>query len=234
MSAPTSPSSRSRRPTVTSPTSERTRTCRRWPSSTGRPSPPSTRLIFGAIALLGAVAWAIIAFFRGETVSAVWFVVAAVCTYVIGYRFYARLIETKIVKPARRQRHPRRDVRQRHRLHADRPAGAVRPSLRRHRRRRPAGRPGAGRADGLPARHDLDHRRRGLRRRRAGLPGAVDLGAAPRPLARPDGPRRARRGRRRRRASSASSSSWSSCWRCSRWSSSTRSPKARGASSPSR
>jgi carbon starvation protein len=57
------------------------------------------RIVFAAVALLGAVAWAIIAFFRGEAVSAVWFVVAAICTYVIGFRFYARLIEMKIVKP---------------------------------------------------------------------------------------------------------------------------------------
>jgi carbon starvation protein len=57
------------------------------------------RIIFAAVALLGAVAWAIIAFFRGETVSAVWFVVAAICTYVIGFRFYARLIEMKVVQP---------------------------------------------------------------------------------------------------------------------------------------
>ena len=35
----------------------------------------------------------------GETVNAVWFVIAAICTYVIGYRFYARLIEMKIVRP---------------------------------------------------------------------------------------------------------------------------------------
>jgi carbon starvation protein len=64
-------------------------------------SPIRTRhkVIFGAIAVLGAVAWAIIAFVRGETINAVWFVVAAICTYVIGYRFYARLIETKIVRP---------------------------------------------------------------------------------------------------------------------------------------
>ena len=64
-------------------------------------SPIRTRhkIIFGAIAVLGAVAWAIIAFVRGETVNAVWFVVAAICTYVIGYRCYARLIETKIVRP---------------------------------------------------------------------------------------------------------------------------------------
>ncbi|MDT5391867.1 MAG: carbon starvation protein, partial [Mycobacterium sp.] len=57
------------------------------------------RVVFGVIALVGAIAWAMIAFFRGETVNAVWFVIAAICTYVIGFRFYARLIEMKIVKP---------------------------------------------------------------------------------------------------------------------------------------
>ena len=64
-------------------------------------SPITTRhkIIFGTIAVLGAIAWAIIAFFRGETVNAVWFVIAAICTYVIGFRFYARLIEMNIVKP---------------------------------------------------------------------------------------------------------------------------------------
>jgi len=64
-------------------------------------SPITTRhkIIFGIVALLGAIAWAIIAFFRGETVNAVWFVIAAICTYVIGFRFYARLIEMKIVRP---------------------------------------------------------------------------------------------------------------------------------------
>jgi carbon starvation protein len=64
-------------------------------------SPITTKhkIVFGVIALLGAIAWAMIAFFRGETVNAVWFVIAAICTYLIGYRFYARLIEMKIVKP---------------------------------------------------------------------------------------------------------------------------------------
>jgi carbon starvation protein len=57
------------------------------------------KIIFGMIAVLGAVAWAIIAFARGETVNSVWFVVAALCTYVIAYRFYGRLIETKIIQP---------------------------------------------------------------------------------------------------------------------------------------
>src|ERR1700731_1132384 len=63
------------------------------------PTPPRHKIIFGIIALLGAVAWAIIAFFRGETVNAVWFVIAAICTYIIGYRFYARLVEMNIVPP---------------------------------------------------------------------------------------------------------------------------------------
>jgi carbon starvation protein len=64
-------------------------------------SPISARhkAIFAIIALLGAVAWAIIAFFRGETVNAMWFVIAAICTYVLSYRFYARLIEMKVVRP---------------------------------------------------------------------------------------------------------------------------------------
>jgi len=57
------------------------------------------KIVFGLIAIVGAVAWTMIAFVRGETVNAVWFVVAAICTYVIGYRFYARLIEAKIVRP---------------------------------------------------------------------------------------------------------------------------------------
>ena len=57
------------------------------------------RIIYGIIAVIGALAWAIIAYARGETVNAVWLVVAAICTYIIGYRFYARLIEMKIVRP---------------------------------------------------------------------------------------------------------------------------------------
>ena len=64
-------------------------------------SPITTRhkIIFGIIALVAAISWAFIAFFRGETVNAVWFVLAAICTYVIAFRFYARLIEMKIVRP---------------------------------------------------------------------------------------------------------------------------------------
>ena len=94
--------------------------------------------------------------------------------------------------------HAGRAARQRRRLPADRPARAVRPPLRGDRRRRPAGRPGAGRADGLPAGHDLDHRRRHLRRRGAGHGDPVLLDAPRRQEPRADGARRDRPGRRRR------------------------------------
>ncbi len=57
------------------------------------------KIVFAVIAVAGAAAWAVVAFARGETVNAVWLVVAAICTYVIGFRFYARLIEAKIVRP---------------------------------------------------------------------------------------------------------------------------------------
>ncbi|KZS84685.1 carbon starvation protein A [Mycobacterium persicum] len=57
------------------------------------------KIFIAAVAVIGAVAWAILALVRGETVNAVWLVVAAGCTYVIAFRFYARLIEAKIVRP---------------------------------------------------------------------------------------------------------------------------------------
>src|SRR6188474_146008 len=45
-----------------------------------------------AISLAGAGAFGYIAVERGETISAAWLVVAAVCTYLVAYRFYSRFI----------------------------------------------------------------------------------------------------------------------------------------------
>ncbi|WP_309064527.1 carbon starvation CstA family protein [Microbacterium sp.] len=63
-------------------------------------------IVWSAIALLGAVAWTMLAIVRGETVNAIWFVFAAVCTYLIGYRFYAKVIERYITRPDDRRATP--------------------------------------------------------------------------------------------------------------------------------
>src|SRR5213082_3430083 len=53
--------------------------------------------IWIAIAALGALALATIALHRGEQINAMWLVVAAICTYALGYRFYSRFIAAKIL-----------------------------------------------------------------------------------------------------------------------------------------
>ncbi|GAA2906408.1 carbon starvation protein [Microbacterium keratanolyticum] len=63
-------------------------------------------ILWVAIALLGAVAWTMLAIVRGETVNAIWFVFAAVCTYLIGYRFYSKVIERYITRPDDRRATP--------------------------------------------------------------------------------------------------------------------------------
>jgi len=63
-------------------------------------------LLWSAIALLGGVAWVMLAIVRGETVNAIWFVFAAVCTYLIGYRFYSKVIERYITRPDDRRATP--------------------------------------------------------------------------------------------------------------------------------
>src|SRR6201998_2467217 len=55
-------------------------------------SAPQTKLLWIAVALLGAVAFAIVALNRGETVNAAWLVVAAVCIYFLAYRFYGLFV----------------------------------------------------------------------------------------------------------------------------------------------
>ena len=48
------------------------------------------------VALVGAGAFGWLALSRGEHVSAAWLVTAAVCTYLVAYRFYSRIIASKI------------------------------------------------------------------------------------------------------------------------------------------
>ncbi|GAC1598738.1 MAG: carbon starvation CstA family protein [Pseudarthrobacter sp.] len=67
---------------------------------------PAKIALWAAIALLGGVAWFVLAIIRGETVNAVWFVFAAVCTYLIGYRFYSKVIERYLLRPDDRRATP--------------------------------------------------------------------------------------------------------------------------------
>ena len=54
-------------------------------------------LVWLGVAGLGAVAFAAIAWRRGEPISAMWLVVAAVCTYALGYRFYSKFVAAKVL-----------------------------------------------------------------------------------------------------------------------------------------
>jgi len=54
-------------------------------------------VIWTAVAIAGAVAWGVLALARGENISAVWLVVAALCSYAIAYRFYAKFIAHKVL-----------------------------------------------------------------------------------------------------------------------------------------
>ena len=51
---------------------------------------------WAAVAVLGAISFAIVALTRGEAVNAAWLVTAAVCIYFIAYRFYALFITGKV------------------------------------------------------------------------------------------------------------------------------------------
>src|SRR5688500_1444487 len=57
---------------------------------------PLSILGWTAVSLLGAGAFAWLALSRGETVSAAWLLIAALCTYAVAYRFYSRIIAAKI------------------------------------------------------------------------------------------------------------------------------------------
>jgi carbon starvation protein len=55
-------------------------------------------LIWFGVAVIGAIALGILALSRGETVNAAWLVVAAVCTYLIAYRYYGLFISNRVLR----------------------------------------------------------------------------------------------------------------------------------------
>src|SRR3989475_11254237 len=58
---------------------------------------PLRILTWLGVAMLGALAVATIALHRGEQINAMWLVIAATCTYALGYRFYSRFIAAKVL-----------------------------------------------------------------------------------------------------------------------------------------
>jgi len=54
-------------------------------------------LLWLAVSAAGALAFGAIAWHRHEAISATWLVVAAVCTYAIGYRFYSKFLAAKVL-----------------------------------------------------------------------------------------------------------------------------------------
>ncbi|AJC15568.1 carbon starvation CstA family protein [Pandoraea sputorum] len=56
------------------------------------------QLPWAAVAVVGACALGTVALSRGETVSALWIVIAAVCVYLIAYRFYSKFIATRVAQ----------------------------------------------------------------------------------------------------------------------------------------
>ncbi|VVD67982.1 carbon starvation protein A [Pandoraea iniqua] len=56
------------------------------------------QLPWAAVAVVGACALGTVALSRGETISALWIVIAAICVYLIAYRFYSKFIATRVAQ----------------------------------------------------------------------------------------------------------------------------------------
>src|SRR5919107_2910889 len=64
----------------------------------GRPRmTPGSIALWSGVALVGAVCWVVLALSRGEEVSALWILFAALSSYAIAYRFYSRFIAHKVL-----------------------------------------------------------------------------------------------------------------------------------------
>src|SRR5687767_10716000 len=55
-------------------------------------------IVWILVAVVGAAAFGVLALSRGESISAAWLLTAAVCTYVIGFRFYSKFIASRVFR----------------------------------------------------------------------------------------------------------------------------------------
>ncbi len=60
---------------------------------------PARIATWAVVTALGVLGWWMLAIVRGENVNTIWFVVTAICTYAIGYRFYGLYIQRTIMRP---------------------------------------------------------------------------------------------------------------------------------------
>ncbi len=126
-------------------------------SSSGSASPPSARRRSRSPRL-----------HRGETINALWLVVAGLCTFAVSLPLLQQVAGDQGAGARRAARATPSVTQQRRQgFRADEQVGRLRPSLRGHRRAGAAGRAGAGGAVRLSAGHAVDSDRRHARRRRA-------------------------------------------------------------------
>ena len=57
----------------------------------------ASTLVWAVVVLIGAIAFGAIALGRGESVNSVWLVTAALCVYLVAYRFYSKFIADKVL-----------------------------------------------------------------------------------------------------------------------------------------
>ena len=53
--------------------------------------------VWALVAVMGAVAAGVVALSRGEPVNSIWLVLAAACTYALGFRFYGKFIAARVL-----------------------------------------------------------------------------------------------------------------------------------------
>src|SRR5512133_512419 len=72
------------------------------------------RLFWVGVAVLAGLAFSVIAVERGEPVNSIWLVLASGCTYLIGYRFYAKFVAAKVMSLDDRRATPAERLRNGH------------------------------------------------------------------------------------------------------------------------
>src|SRR5215831_18797554 len=59
---------------------------------------PAGKILWAAIAIVGAWCLGVVALRRGEPINAIWLVAAAIAVFVIGYRFYGKFINDHVLR----------------------------------------------------------------------------------------------------------------------------------------